>query len=240
LTELLYVRDSYVRDFDALVDRIEGDGIVLDRTAFYPRGGGQPGDRGTLMWDSEESLILGLRKMGADVMHLLGGELPDEGTKVRGVIEWERRYASMRYHTALHILSKAVFDLFGGLVTGSRVYLDRARMDFDLDTLDQDRVQRIEEVANRVIWEGREVSFRFLPREEALQIPDLIRTRVSLLPPTIRTIRVVEIAGFDVQADGGTHVENTKEVGRTRIVKTINKGRLNRRIEIVLEPWDAV
>lgn len=142
----------------------------------------------------------------------------------------------MRYHTALHILSKAVFDLYGGLVTGSHVYLDRARMDFDLDKLNQDRVQRIQKEGNRVISQGREVSFTFLPREEALQMPDLIRTRVSLLPRTIRTIRVVEIAGFDTQADGGTHVNNTREVGGLRIVKTINKGRLNRRIEIVLEP----
>jgi Ser-tRNA(Ala) deacylase AlaX len=153
---------------------------------------------------------------------------------VHGYIDWDRRYVFMRYHSALHVLCGLVYHMYGGLVTGGQIYLDRARMDFDLQDLSTDRVHEIEEECNKVIQAARPISVRFLPREEAMKHPDLIRTKINLLPLEIAEVRVVEIEGLDVQADGGTHVANTKEIQGIKVVKTANKGRINRRMEIVL------
>jgi misacylated tRNA(Ala) deacylase len=235
-TELLFSTDAYVRSFDATVVEITPDGgIVLDRTAFYPTGGGQPHDVGTLAWNGSSSSVVEVRKAGPSVLHRVEGEAPQVGTLVHGEIDWDRRYALMRHHTALHSMSGVIFQLFGATVTGGQMYPDRARMDFQLPDLSQERLQRIEERTNALLAEGHPVSIRFLPRQEAFEIPDLIRTKINLLPEGIEIIRVVNIEGIDQQADGGTHVANTREVGRVRIAGSENKGKGNKRLEIVLE-----
>jgi misacylated tRNA(Ala) deacylase len=210
-------------------------GLVLDRTAFYPTGGGQPHDQGTLTWDGGSAKVVEVRKAGAQVVHRVEGEPPPAGTRVHGEIDWERRYALMRHHTALHSMSGVIYQLYGATVTGGQMYTDRARMDFQLPDLSQERLNRIEERTNGLLAEGHPVSIRFLPRDEAFQIPDLIRTKINLLPEGIQEIRVVTIEGIDQQADGGTHVANTHEVGRVRIAGSENKGKGNKRLEIVLE-----
>ncbi len=235
-TELLYARDAYLRSFDATVTDVTSDGaVILDRTAFYATGGGQPHDLGTLTWDGGSASVVEVRKSGDLVLHRVDGDPPSVGTQVHGEIDWERRYALMRYHTALHSMSGVIYQLFGATVTGGQMYPDRARMDFLLPDLSRERLQQIEQRTNELLEEGHPVSIRFLPREEAFQIPDLIRTRVNLLPEGIEIIRVVNIEGVDQQADGGTHVANTREVGRVRIAGSENKGKGNKRLEIVLE-----
>jgi misacylated tRNA(Ala) deacylase len=235
-TELLYATDAYLRSFDATVQDITPEGsLVLDRTAFYPTGGGQPHDLGTLTFDGGAVRVVEVRKSGDAVAHRIEGQPPAVGSSVHGEIDWDRRYALMRHHTALHSMSGVIYQLFGATVTGGQMYPDRARMDFLLPDLSSERLQRIEARTNELLEEGHPVSIRFLPRDEAFLIPDLIRTRVNLLPEGIETIRVVNIEGIDQQADGGTHVANTREVGRVRIAGSENKGKGNKRLEIVLE-----
>jgi misacylated tRNA(Ala) deacylase len=235
-TEQLYASDAYLRSFDAQVVEVTDDGgIVLDRTAFYPTGGGQPHDLGSLTWDGGQVSVVEVRKQGDQVLHRVEGSPPAPGTRVHGEIDWERRYALMRNHTALHSMSGVIYQLYGATVTGGQMYPDRARMDFEMPDLSPERLHSIEQRTNDLLAEGHPVSVRFLPRQEAFQIPDLIRTRVNLLPEGIETIRVINIEGIDQQADGGTHVSNTREVGRVRIVRTENKGKGNKRLEIVLE-----
>ena len=235
-TELLYATDAYVRSFDATIEELTPEGgVILDRTAFYPTGGGQPYDTGTLSWAGGTCSVVEVRKSGDRVAHRVEGTLPAVGTAVNGEIDWDRRYALMRHHTALHSMSGVIYQLFGATVTGGQMYPDRARMDFQLPDLSQERLQRIQERTNELLAEGHLVSIRFLPRAEAFQIPDLIRTKVNLLPEGIEIIRVVNIEGIDQQADGGTHVANTREVGRVRIAGSENKGKGNKRLEIVLE-----
>ncbi|MBV9327076.1 MAG: alanyl-tRNA editing protein [Chloroflexi bacterium] len=235
-TEQLYSTDAYLRAFDAVVEDVTPEGgLILDRTAFYPTGGGQPHDLGTLRWEGGSNSVVEVRKSGSQVIHRVEGNAPPTGTPLHGEINWDRRYALMRHHTALHSMSGVIYQLFGSTVTGGQMYPDRARMDFLLPDLSQDRLQRIQERTNELLVEGHSVSIRFVPRKEAFEIPDLIRTRVNLLPEGIEIIRVVNIEGIDQQADGGTHVANTREVGRVRIVGSENKGKGNKRIEIVLE-----
>src|SRR5438105_8549147 len=235
-TELLYATDAYARQFDAIVQEVTADGLViLDRTAFYPTGGGQPHDLGTLTWDGGSANLVEVRKAGPQVVHRVEGRQPPVGAGVHGEIDWDRRYALMRHHTALHSMSGVIFQLYGATVTGGQMYQDRARMDFQLPDLSQERLERIESRTNELLLEGHPVSIHFLSREEAFEIPDLIRTKVNLIPEAIQTIRVVNIEGIDQQADGGTHVNNTREVGRVRITGSENKGKGNKRLEIVLE-----
>jgi misacylated tRNA(Ala) deacylase len=234
-TELLYATDAYLRSFDGVVVEVTPDGVVLDRTAFYATGGGQPHDLGTLTWQGGSASVTEVRKSGPQVIHRLVGEPPPVGTRVHGEIDWARRYALMRHHTALHSMSGVIYQLYGATVTGGQMYPDRARMDFLLPDLSQERLQAIESRTNVLLAQARPVSIRFLPRTEAFQIPDLIRTKVNLIPEGIETIRVVTIEGIDEQADGGTHVANTREVGQVKIVGSENKGRGNKRLEIVLK-----
>jgi misacylated tRNA(Ala) deacylase len=234
-TELLYAMDAYVRAFDAHVVEVTPDGgVILDRTAFYPTGGGQPHDLGVLSWEGGSATVFEVRKNGPQVVHRIEGDPPAVGSAVHGDIDWERRYALMRHHTALHSMSGVIFELYGATVTGGQMYPDRARMDFLLPDLSQDRLSTIEERTNALLAEGHPVSIRFLPRAEAFQIPDLIRTKVNLIPEGIAEIRVVNIEGIDQQADGGTHVANTREVGQVHITGSENKGKGNKRLEIVL------
>lgn len=235
-TELLYARDAYLRVFDARVKEVTPEaGIVLDRTAFYATGGGQPHDLGMLTWDSGSASVVEVSKAGPLVVHRLAGDPPAVETAVHGEIDWQRRYALMRLHTALHSMSGVIYDLYGATVTGGQMYPDRARMDFLLPDLSQSRLKTIEDRTNELLGEGHAVSIRFLPRAAAFEIPDLIRTRVNLIPEGIAEIRVINIEGIDQQADGGTHVANTREVGRVHITRSENKGKGNKRLEIVLQ-----
>lgn len=236
MTELLYQTDSYLREFDATVTGVAEEGaVILDRAAFYPGGGGQPHDTGRLAAGGRTWAVTKVEKRGADVLHHLEGDgLPEIGAAVRGVLDWERRYRLMRTHTAMHVLCGAIWREFGAQVTGGQMYLDRARMDFELEDLSPERVRRIEERANADIAAGAPVSVRILPREEAFQIPDLIRTKINLLPAGITEVRVVSVGDLDTQADGGTHVADAREVGGIRVVGTRSKGRINKRLEIEL------
>jgi misacylated tRNA(Ala) deacylase len=230
MTDLLYQTDSYVKEFEATVLACspEERGVVLDRTAFYPGGGGQPNDTGTL----NGIPVVKVRKSGDDVLHILDGELPGVGTPVRGLVNWERRYQLMRTHTAMHILCGTVFRDYGALVTGGDMEPLKGRMDFEFERLQKDLVGVIEAAINEEVHKGREVRVKILPREQAFQIPDLIRTKINLLPPGIQQVRTVEIVGLDLQADGGTHVANTSEVGHIRVVDYKSKGASNKRIYV--------
>jgi len=233
MTDLLYLGDSYLREFDASVVAQRDRSVALNRTAFYAGGGGQPADTGWLRWPEGEARVTEISKEGDVVWHGLDGPVPAVGQAVRGAVDWERRYAIMRHHSALHVLVGAVYHLFEARVTGGAIYPDRARMDFALEDLSRERVAAIEAESNRVIREGRRILVRSVSREEFVR-SDLTRLARNLLPPHLERIRVIEIEGFDAQADGGTHVANTREIGRLVITKTDNKGRINRRLEIAL------
>ncbi|RLC64135.1 MAG: alanyl-tRNA editing protein [Chloroflexota bacterium] len=235
MTELLYQTDSYLREFEAVVTEIVGDGVVLDRTAFYPGGGGQPNDVGRLLADGGEWKVVKVGRSEGRVVHRLNREPPPVGTPVRGILDWERRYALMRTHTAMHILCGVIWRDYGASVTGGKMEPLRGRMDFEFERMRRELVDEIEEKINVEVAAARPIHVRILPREEAFQIPDLIRTKINLLPPHITQVRVVEIEGLDLQADGGTHVANTSEVGPLRIVDYKSKGRINKRLVVELE-----
>jgi misacylated tRNA(Ala) deacylase len=235
MTVPIYHTDAYMREFEAHVLESSPAGVVLDRTSFYPGGGGQPCDHGTLEADGRTWSVTTVRKESARILHEVEGDPPQAGAGVRARLDWARRYALMRVHTALHILCGVIWRDYGAHVTGGNMDVLRARMDFEFENMHQDLVREIEARANREVGLAREVHARILPREQALAIPDLIRTKISLLPEGLREIRVVEIVGLDLQADGGTHVANTREVGELRIVDYKSKGRINKRLEIALE-----
>ena len=236
MSELLYQTDSYLKEFEATVTAVDPGrrGVVLDRTAFYPGGGGQPCDFGTLAVAGRTCPVERVKKEGEDVFHFLGGAdpLPAAGETARGILDWERRYKLMRTHTAMHILCGVVFRDYGALVTGGDMEPLQGRMDFEFERLQKDLVQVIEEAVNREVAAGHEIRVAILPREQAFQIPDLIRTRINLLPEGITRVRTVQIVGLDLQADGGTHVRNTTEIGRIRVVDYKSKGAINKRIYI--------
>lgn len=235
MTELLYLDDPEVREFDAsVVKQVPKTGLVLDRTSFYTGGGGQPADTGRLRTPAGEFGVTGVKRIDGDIVHLLDSEGFDiePGSAVHGEIDWDTRYRLMRTHTAMHVLCGVVWKDFGAQVTGGNMGPDHARMDFELEDLGEARIQHIEQRCNQVIGEGRAVSWNTLPRDEAFQIPDLIRTKINLLPEHIQEVRVVEIDGLDIQADGGTHVRNTREIGGLKIVGTRSKGKSNKRLEI--------
>ncbi len=236
-TDLLYMTDSYLREFEATVMAVdeEQNRVALDRTAFYPGGGGQPHDLGELVVGDAILPVRKVKKEGDVVWHWVEGPLPEVGARVLGRIDWERRYLLMRTHTALHILSAVVYRDYGAKVTGGNMEPGKGRMDFEFENLTKDLVQEIEEKVNAEVAAARPVTVRILPREEAFQIPDLIRTKINLLPPHITEVRVVEIEGLDLQADGGTHVANTREIGRVRIPEYKSKGRINKRIYLTIE-----
>ena len=230
MTQLLCHRDSYLKEFDAKVIEVNPaeKAIGLDRTAFFPGGGGQPYDRGWL----GETTVIRTARQGDIVWHYLEGELPAVGSAVHGRLDWDLRYKLMRTHTAFHILCGVVFRDWKAQVTGGNMEPLKGRMDFEFETLQRELVVEIEKRVNAEVTAARSVSVRFLPREEAFQIPDLIRTKINLLPEGINEVRIVEIQGLDLQADGGTHVANTKEVGTIRVTGYESKGRINKRIKL--------
>ncbi|HLW01259.1 MAG TPA: alanyl-tRNA editing protein [Ktedonobacterales bacterium] len=235
-TELLYHTDSYIRNFNARVLGQRENAIALDRTAFFPGGGGQMADLGVIRCEGRECTLAKSYKDedGAVIWHEVEGQLPAVGAEVEGELDWDFRYRMMRTHTALHILCGLIFRDFGAQVTGGQMYPDRARMDFALEQFDQSTIREIEEAANKAIQAALPIKVYTLPREEAFQIPDLIRTKINLLPPNIPVVRIVEIVGWDLQADGGTHVRDTSEVKGIKVLKTENKGKINKRLEIGL------
>jgi misacylated tRNA(Ala) deacylase len=240
MTELLYQSDSYLSAFTAKVLAVEDGAVVLDRTAFYPGGGGQPADRGTVHWDAHGYRLSRVRKKGDQVYHWLDTDsahpLPPVGAEVRGTLDWEHRHQLMRTHTALHILCGVIWRDYGAQVTGGNMQPLKARMDFELEHMSADFAAEVEGKINVEVEAARKVLIDILPRKEAFQIPDLIRTKINLLPESITSVRVVEIKGLDLQADGGTHVANTQEVGRISVVKHESKGRINKRLRIALGP----
>ena len=236
MTELLYQTDAYLKAFDARVVAAEGGAVVLDRTAFYATGGGQPHDTGTLTADGRTWHVTEVRKAGDLVWHTLAGEgLPEIGAALRGEIDWARRYRLMRTHTALHLLCGVVFRDYGALVTGGNMDTEEGRLDFELRDFTPELAQQIVDAVNREVAADRPVEVKILPRDQAFQIPDLIRTKINLLPEGIREVRTVEIVGLDLQADGGTHVARTAEVGAVKLLKTRSKGANNKRIVVGLE-----
>ena len=234
MTEPLYHTDAYLQAFDAVVTAVDGNAVALDRTAFYPGGGGQPNDLGTLAASGQTWAVTKVRKAGADIWHELDGSPPAVGAGVHGQLDWTRRYQLMRTHTAMHILCGVVFRDYGASVTGGNMEPLKGRMDFEFETMRQEFVREIEAKVNVEIAAARPLRVKILPREEAFQIPDLIRTKINLLPPGIPEVRTVEIVGLDLQADGGTHVANTREVGRMAVVDYKSKGKINKRIEIAV------
>ncbi|UCC62630.1 MAG: alanyl-tRNA editing protein [Anaerolineae bacterium] len=234
MTELLYMYDSYLQEFEATVRAVQEGAVVLDRTAFYPGGGGQPHDTGLLRWNGLERTVTKVKKQGSEVWHWLEGDLPAVGTVVTGRLDWERRYELMRTHTALHILCGVIWRDYGAPVTGGNMEPGKARMDFELESMSVDFAEEVELKINEEVAAARPVTWRELAREEAFQIPDLIRTKINLLPAQIKQVRVVEIEGLDLQADGGTHVHNTCEVGPIKVVGHTSKGRINKRLRIAL------
>jgi misacylated tRNA(Ala) deacylase len=257
MTEVLAQKDAYIKEFEATVVAVRqeegaeaagggrpGDGkpdaspasaVALDRTAFFPGGGGQPCDLG---WIADIPVIR-VKRQGEWIWHWLQagapGGITEEGEAVQGRIDWQRRYRLMRTHTAFHILCGVVWRDYQAQVTGGNMEELHGRMDFEFETLRGELVHEIEEKINAEVEAGRPVQVRFLPREEAFKIPDLIRTKSNLLPPQIQEVRIVEIGGLDLQADGGTHVANTREVGTIHISGYKSKGRINKRIELTLE-----
>jgi misacylated tRNA(Ala) deacylase len=237
MTEQLFQTDSYVKEFEAHVAALDADqvAVTLDRTAFYPGGGGQPNDVGWLVVGDRSLPVVRVKRQGEHIWHWLEGEAPPADASVTGRVDWERRYQLMRTHTALHVLCGVVWRDYGALVTGGNMEPLKGRMDFEFETLRAELVHEIEDKVNAEVEQEHEVRVRILPREEAFQIPDLIRTKINLLPEGIRQVRTVEIVGLDLQADGGTHVANTREVGRVRVVDYKSKGRINKRIHIELD-----
>jgi len=255
MTDSICYRDAYARSVEATVRAVEaGDAgatlVVLDRTVFYPGGGGQPSDRGLLLRasDGRRWVVRTARKSGGDIVHELETGPPGDagasagpvdppavGDRLQADLDWARRHALMRTHTALHALCGVVWRDYGALVTGGNMEPGTGRMDFEFERMSGDLVDRIEATVNAELAQGREVRVNVLPREEAFAIPDLIRTKVNLLPPGIGEIRTIEIVGLDLQADGGTHVANTREVGAIRVTGYESKGRINKRIRIALD-----
>jgi misacylated tRNA(Ala) deacylase len=227
--------DAYLAVAEGSVLDVVDDGIVLDRTVFYARGGGQPGDTGTIAWAGGEARVVDtVRRQGRLVHVVEAGDVPGPGTPVEGMIDWDRRYRVMRTHTALHALSGVVYRDFGAKVTGGNMEPGVARMDFELAAISVEFGREVEERLNAELTKGYPTEILTLPRAEAMQDPDLIRTKVNLIPEFVSEIRVVDIVGLDRQADGGTHVRSTFEVGPIAVVKTESKGKANKRMRIEL------
>ncbi|MDE0376002.1 MAG: alanyl-tRNA editing protein [bacterium] len=237
MTERIYSVDSYAREMAAEVVATDADDgrVLLDRTVFYPGGGGQPVDAGELAIGDDRLQVVGVKQDSDGVWHWLEGGLPKVGTRVTGRIDWDRRYRLMRTHTSLHALCGVIWERFRSPVTGGNMEPGYGRLDFEIPNWDASHRDPVEQALNEAIARHLPVDVSFMPREEADLDPSLIRTKVNLIPPSVRRIRVIDIVGLDRQADGGTHVNTTEEVGRVRITKVQSKGRGFRRIRVALE-----
>ncbi|MBR62132.1 MAG: Ala-tRNA(Pro) hydrolase [Dehalococcoidia bacterium] len=232
MTHILAHIDAYQKSMKSIVNHVLPEGVELKETIFYPGGGGQPSDSGVLRFDGNEIEVQGVKRIGNQLIHLTNGVKPVLGQEIEGVIDWDRRYQLMRTHTALHILCGVIWRDFGVQVTGGNMKPLEARMDFELEEMSADFASIVQRAIDIEVDKKREVTVKFLPREQAFKIPDLIRTKINLLPANIEEVRIVEIKGLDIQADGGTHVANTSDVGSITIVGHESKGKRNKRLRI--------
>jgi misacylated tRNA(Ala) deacylase len=239
VTEPLYQRDAYLASFDAEVVGQHPDGVVLDRSAFFPGGGGQPADTGTISHQGAELPVTGAARRDGEVVVLVSGEPPAIGSKISGRVDWERRYSLMRTHTALHMLAGVIGRDHGALVTGGNMEPLRARMDFELPSMSADFASEVEAALRREVEADLPVHVSFLSPREFAARPELIRTKANLLPPGLEVVRVIDIEGLDRQADGGTHVARTGEVAEVHVVGHESKGKGNKRLRIALDPASA-
>jgi Ser-tRNA(Ala) deacylase AlaX len=234
MTELLYMKDSYLKEFDATVISVDGNFIELDKTAFYPFGGGVPNDTGKLICNGSEFLVKNVSKKFGKVLHEVDKEGLKIGDSIKGVIDWERRYRFMRMHTAAHLLSEVFNKESGALITGNQLDLEQSRIDYDLENFNRDKINEYFRKANEIVQKDLPVKIYFMKREEAMKIPTITKL-ANVLPPNVPELRIVEIVGFDIQADGGTHVNSLKEIGEIQLVKIENKGKNNRRVYFALK-----
>ncbi len=236
MTEQLYLADQELRSFTATVVGVDAEAsrVNLDRTAFYATGGGQPNDTGTLSWDGSTATVTSVRKEGADIWHTVDGALPEIGSSIEGEVDWDRRHQLMRTHTAMHLLCGVVWNEYGVVVTGGNMEPLKGRMDFAFDPLPDGFADTITAAVNAEIAADRPIEVSFLPRDTAVEDDDLIRTKVNMIPESVTEIRVIDIVGLDKQADGGTHVATTGEVGSFTVTKTESKGKGNKRLRFEL------
>jgi misacylated tRNA(Ala) deacylase len=232
VTEQIYATDAYARSCEAHITAVDGAAVALDRTVIYPGGGGQPADRGRLIGEGFRAPIIGAKKRDGEIWHEIDGEPPSVGAAVTVELDWPRRHELMRTHSALHVLCGVVWRDHRAQVTGGNMEPLAGRMDFEFESMSADLVSEIEQRVNEEIAADHEIRVAILPRDEAFAIPDLIRTKINLLPPGIAEVRTIEIVGLDLQADGGTHVAHTAEIGRVHVTGYESKGRINKRIRI--------
>lgn len=229
----LYLDDSYLRECDAKVESVKnGRYVVLDRTIFYPKGGGQPHDTGKIIRksDGQEFRVIFVGKFEGKISHEVDKEGMKEGDEVKCILDWERRYKLMRMHTAAHVLAGGIlYKKYGAKITGNQLEPDKTRFDFDLENFDRETFEKAVAEANEILGKDTEVKTYYLPREEAMKNPEIVKLK-DALPPNIDPLRIVEIVGVDIQADGGTHVKNLREVGKIRVIKLENKGKDSRRV----------
>ncbi len=242
MTEQLFQDERYLKEFQATITEMAEGGAVLDRSAFYIGGGGQPCDTGVLIHDGHEHVVTKIGRAEGKIVHQIQAQIQEPGPiplaagqNVTGRIDWDHRLLLMRTHTALHILCGVVWRDYGAKVTGGDMRPGEARMDFELEHMTAEFANEVEQRINAEVAAARDVLVSNLNRGEAEQIPDLIRTKINLLPPNIQEVRTINIEGLDLQADGGTHVANTREVGRIRVVGHQSKGRINKRLRIEVD-----
>lgn len=229
MTQTLFLEDCYAKECDAEVVAADGNKVELDKTVFCYEGGGQPADSGKISCDGTEYAVANVKKENGTIMHYLDKEGLKQGDKVRCVLDWERRHRLMRFHTAMHVLAAMMHGRAGALITGNQIGLEESRIDFSLETFDRDKMSEYVAAANEAIRRNVEIKSYFLPREEAMKIPGVVKL-AGALPPQVQQLRIVEIGDIDRQADGGTHVRNTSETGQIEITKLENKGKDRRRI----------
>ena len=236
MKEALYMNDSYLKEFKAVVENLkDGKYVILDKTSFYPKGGGQPNDTGVLIKNDEEYPVVFVGKFEGRISHEVSKEGLREGDKVIGRIDWERRHKLMRMHTTAHLLSAIVHNKTGALITGSDLDVDKSRIDFSLENFDRSQIDEFLKMANSIVQKDLQVKVSFMKRDEAMKIPGMVKL-AGAMPPNVDELRIVEIEGVDRQADGGTHVKSIKEIGEIEIIKVENKGKSNRRIYYTLKP----
>lgn len=230
MEDALYMKDSYLQEFEAIIESVKDDKyIVLNQSAFYPQGGGQPFDTGAMVREGAEFPVVFVGKFEGKISHEVAKHGLKVGDSIIGKIDWRRRYRLMRMHTAAHIIDAILYNEAHALCTGNQLGTDKSRIDFSLDVLDRDKIQQYTDMANEWVQKAVDVKIYFLPREEALKIPGIIKLAV-VMPPEVKELRIVEIPGIDIQADGGTQVKNTSEIGKISLVSVENKGKNNRRM----------
>lgn len=234
MSTALYLDDSYLKEWKATVTGVKnGKFITLDKTAFFPKGGGVPNDTGVILKNDRQYRVIFTGKFDGQISHEVDSEGLKDRDEVKCILDWERRYKLMRIHTACHILSSVFYRAEGALVTGNQLDVGQGRIDYDMEDFTQEKIERYIDEANRVFSKSIEVKIYYMKRDEALKIPEMVKLK-NALPPNVENLRIVEVPGVDIQADGGPHVANTSEIGRIKFLRMENKGRQNRRVYIEL------